>query len=174
MERHKLLPFHRIQKWNSKYFAKTTLFQQGYILHLGHRGLICPSNLDANDEWRDVDEGPVGVDGINLLNEEIQEQSWKTLEEGVVDIVHTTGVFRNNVRWCTCQDASDKATQLFQMELFPASHHRPETAFTFDGLDYFYIDAMECKTPAASFMRKVCRLTNNAFPHMVVVSFNGD
>jgi hypothetical protein len=56
------------------------------------------------------------------------------------------------------------------MELFPASHQRPETAFTFDALDHFYIDAMECKTAASSFIKKICRLTNNAFPHTVPVS----
>ncbi|KAF8463729.1 hypothetical protein DFH94DRAFT_796350 [Russula ochroleuca] len=85
----------------------------------------------------------------------------------MVNTVHTTGVFKHKVRWCQCQSAPKKTVQLFQPQLFPASHLQPETAFTFDVLDHFHIDAMECKTAAASFIKKLCRLTNNAFPHVV-------
>jgi CxC2 like cysteine cluster associated with KDZ transposases len=170
MDHHKLLPFHRIRKWNGKYFAPTTLFNQGYILHLGHRGMVCPSNPVNDDVWEDIDEGSIGFGGVGLLDDEIHAHTGETLGEGVVDIVHTVGVFRHNVRWCGCQGSPEKGVQLFQMQLFPASHQRPQTAFTFDALDYFYIDSMECKTSAASFYKKICRLTNNAFPHIVTVS----
>lgn len=59
--------------------------------------------------------------------------------------------------------------QLFREGLFPATHQTPKTAFTFWALDHFYIDAMECKTPAMSFYQKLQRLTNNAFPGKVHV-----
>jgi CxC2 like cysteine cluster associated with KDZ transposases len=170
MDHHKLLPFHWIQKWNGKYFARTTLFNQGYILHLGHGGKACPSNNINNDVWEDVEEGPIGFGGVDLMDDVIHTQSGETVREGVVDIVHTVGVFRHNVRWCGCHGSPEKAVQLFQTQLFPASHQRPQTAFTFDVLDYFYIDSMECKTSASSFYNKICRLTDNAFPHMVTVS----
>jgi hypothetical protein len=42
--------------------------------------------------------------------------------------------------------------------------------FTFDVLDNFYIDAMECKTSAGSFFSKLRRLTSNGFPEQVPVS----
>jgi hypothetical protein len=59
--------------------------------------------------------------------------------------------------------------QLFHDCLFPSSLDRPASAFTFAVLDHFYIDAMECKTAAHSFFRKLCRMTNNAFPNNVPV-----
>jgi len=164
------LPFHRIQRWNGKFFQNSTLFKQGYVLHLGHRGHLCPTLFSSHDAWMDVDEGRNNVDGIDFLQDHTHNINQELLQEGVVDIVHTTGVFRHNIRWCQCEDAPSKDIQLFQMQLFPASHQRPETAFTFDALDHFYIDAMECKTAASSFIKKICRLTNNAFPHTVPVS----
>ena len=166
MNSHTLLPFHRIQIWNGRYFDHTTLKDHGYILYLGHHGGMCP---DTGDPW--LDEGNLpGTDNVDVLQESIDGNTKGILDDRVFNIVHTTGVFKHKVRWCRCQDAPDKTVQLFQMRLFPASHLRPETAFTFDVLDHFHIDAMECKTAAASFVRKLCRLTNNAFPHTVPVS----
>ncbi|KAI6105150.1 hypothetical protein EDD16DRAFT_1695749 [Pisolithus croceorrhizus] len=51
--------------------------------------------------------------------------------------------------------------------LFPASISKPKTAFTFDVLDHFLIDALECKTSAMSFYQKLRMFTNNAFPERV-------
>ncbi|KAF8430932.1 hypothetical protein L210DRAFT_961004 [Boletus edulis BED1] len=42
--------------------------------------------------------------------------------------------------------------------------HTPQTVFTFNILDKFLIDELECKTSASSFYSKLRRLTNNAFP----------
>jgi hypothetical protein len=164
MEHHKLLPFHRVQIWNGTHFARTTLHDQGYILHLGHHGEICPY---AEDPWLDVEDSVLPVDDSNIFEDKENRQ---ILKDSSINIVHTTGVFGHKVRWCRCPNASEKTVQLFQMRLFPASHIRPESAFTFDVLNHFYIDAMECKTAAASFMNKLCRLTDNAFPHKVSVS----
>jgi hypothetical protein len=172
LDRHKILPFHRIRKWNNKYFAPTTLLEQGYILYLGHGGNVCPSNRSTKDIWEDVDDGSMGLSGSDALEADVQQVNLENLGEGMVDIVHTTGVFRNNVRWCGCPNAPDKPVQLFQAHLFSASYRRPETAFTFDALDYFSIDLLECKTSAASFYKKVCRLSNNAFPHTVKVGLS--
>ncbi|KAI6111790.1 hypothetical protein EDD16DRAFT_1448115, partial [Pisolithus croceorrhizus] len=51
----------------------------------------------------------------------------------------------------------------------PASISKPKAAFTFDVLDHFLIDALECKTSAMSFYQKLKRFTNNAFPERVPV-----
>ena len=166
MAHHKSLPFHRIQKWNGTHFAQTTLHDQGYVLHLGHHGEICP---EAEDPWLDVEGSMPPTDISDIFQD---DGNGRIFEDSTINIVHTTGVFSHKVRWCRCPNASEKTVQLFQMRLFPASHIRPESAFTFDVLDHFYIDAMECKTAAASFMKKLCRLTNNAFPHKVSVSRN--
>lgn len=166
LKRHALLPFHRIQMWNEKYFAKTTLQDQGYVLHLGHHSGICP---ETDDPWVDIDpNAPIPED--EDPPQDISGSNRKGFpKDGVVNVVHTTGVFKHKVRWCRCRNAPHKVVQLFQMRLFPASHLQPETAFTFDVLDHFHIDAMECKTAAASFVKKLCRLTNNAFSHTIPV-----
>ncbi|OAX31536.1 hypothetical protein K503DRAFT_794935 [Rhizopogon vinicolor AM-OR11-026] len=83
-------------------------------------------------------------------------------------IVHSTGVFTHNVLWCHCPGSGHQQhSQLLKAGLFPASISRPQTAFTFDVLDHFLIDALECKTSAMSFFQKLCRLTNNASPDSV-------
>jgi CxC2 like cysteine cluster associated with KDZ transposases len=87
----------------------------------------------------------------------------------VLVIIDSAGVFRHRVIWCTCGDDVDQPMQLFQEQLFPATYCRPKSAFTFNLLDQFYIDAMECKTTAMSFFQKLCRLTDNAFPDKVHV-----
>lgn len=114
MERHRLLPFHRIQMWNDAYFARTTLHDQGYILHLGHHGEMCS---DAEDPWFDVEGNIAGMDNVDLLQDGMGGGTKDVLVDGVVNIVHTTGVFKHKVQWCQCQSAPDKAVQLF-----PASH----------------------------------------------------
>ncbi|KAG1799946.1 uncharacterized protein HD556DRAFT_1305447 [Suillus plorans] len=69
-------------------------------------------------------------------------------------IVHSTGVFLHNVVWCSCPGVDSSTT-------------RPQTAFTFDVLNHFLIDALECKTSASSFFEKIRRMTNNCFPDTV-------
>jgi hypothetical protein len=91
-------------------------------------------------------------------------------------VIHVNGVFELNVRFCRCQGAIPEHKQLLCHRLFSSSFDRPETAFTLDVLDYYGIDAMECKTSAQSFFQKLRRVTNNAFPDEVPVcsrfSFN--
>ncbi|KAG2114595.1 uncharacterized protein F5147DRAFT_769903 [Suillus discolor] len=83
-------------------------------------------------------------------------------------IVHSTGVYSHRVSWCQCPGADkDGHLHLLKAKLFPASITRPQSAFTFDVLDNFLIDALECKTSAMSFYQKLRRFTNNAFPHKI-------
>lgn len=91
--------------------------------------------------------------------------------ETVMCLVDVSGVFHHKLRWCSCQDADPSYAQLLRLGLYPASTERPQTAFTFSLLDYFHIDALECKTSASNFYNKLRRLTNSIFPHHVPVSF---
>ena len=87
-------------------------------------------------------------------------------------IVSSTGIFKRSVRWCHCAKSSDQYVQLLlQAKLFPASFKNPKTAFTFEVLDHFRVDALECKTAAMNFMSKIRRITDEAFPSRVPVSF---
>ena len=87
-------------------------------------------------------------------------------------IVHTNGIFTHEVSWCHCPGADSKSwhLELLRERLFPASITKPKTAFSFEVLDHFLIDALECKTSAMSFYQKLKRITNNAFPEQLPVS----
>lgn len=85
-------------------------------------------------------------------------------------VVTSTGIFRRRIRWCQCPGSADTHIQLLHSNLFSATIKRPSTAFTFDVLDHFHIDAMECKTAALNFYNKLRRLTSNAFPGTAPVS----
>ena len=43
IERHRLCPFHRAERWNGLFFERVDLSTLGHILYLGHRGKPCPS-----------------------------------------------------------------------------------------------------------------------------------
>jgi len=58
----------------------------------------------------------------------------------------------NPIAWAW-QSISPHHIQLFRHGLFSASVIFPKTAFTFDVLDHFYMDAMECKTTSLSFSK---------------------
>ncbi|KAI6010225.1 hypothetical protein EDC04DRAFT_2871263 [Pisolithus marmoratus] len=85
--------------------------------------------------------------------------------------VHTQGIFSHEVSVCNCpgSNPSDWYLDLLRQRLFPASISKPKTAFTFDVLDHFLIDAFECKTSAMSFYQELKRFTDNAFPERVPV-----
>ena len=165
------------------------------MIHVGHGGRNCPSynnpqssqnmtisriGLEAmDDEWADeeVDEGQeeaLPLYGAEEINEVLPESQvwWGLALPGThrIVVVTSTGIFRRRIRWCRCPGTADAHIQLLRMNLFSASIERPSTAFTFDVLDHFHIDAMECKTAALNFYNKLRRLTSNAFPGTSPVS----
>lgn len=83
-------------------------------------------------------------------------------------LVDTTGIFSRRVRWCSCVDEEGVVVpqdmQLLEANFYPSSSERPSTAFTFNVLDEFSIDTLECKTAALSFLSKLRRLTDRVFP----------
>jgi hypothetical protein len=137
-------PFHRPQCWKEGSFESIKLSDLGYVFRLGHAisGSSCSSCPD---------------DGNSLGDRRMI-------------VVHVNGVFELFIRFCRCQGAISEHEQLFRQRLFPSTFERPETAFTLDVLDYYGIDAMECKTSGQSFFHKLRRVTNNAFPDRVPVS----
>jgi hypothetical protein len=134
-------PFHRPQHWKDGSFENVALCDLGYVFILGH-----------SSSGRGCPE-----DG-NLFGDRR------------MTVIHVNGVFQLCVRFCRCHGASSEHEQLFCHRLFSSTFDRPETAFTLDVLDYYGIDAMECKTSAQSFFQKLRRVTNNAFPDEVPVS----
>jgi CxC2 like cysteine cluster associated with KDZ transposases len=87
-------------------------------------------------------------------------------------IVSSTGIFRRSIKWCHCAKSPEAFIKLLlRAKLFPASFKNPKTAFTFEVLDHFHVDALECKMAAMNFMSKLRRITNEAFPSLVPVSY---
>jgi len=132
---HSQHPFHRPQQWKEGSFEKVSLVDLGYVFVLGNSS---PGHRCADDD------NPFG--------------------DRVMTLIHVNGVFQHCVRFCRCQGVLPEHEQLFTNRLFPSSFNRPESAFTLDLLEYYGIDAMECKTSAQSFFHKLRRVTDNAFP----------
>ncbi|KAI6137277.1 hypothetical protein F5141DRAFT_1209605 [Pisolithus sp. B1] len=144
----------KVQRWNGAHYQPTSLMDLGFLWHIGHGGDPCPCN------WSDPDPEESGyVTGEGPPNHRKSSQFQMT-------IVHTEGIFSHEVSVCKCpgSDPNDWHLDLLRQRLFPASISKPKTAFTFDVLDHFLIDALECKTSAMSFYQKVKRFTNNGFP----------
>lgn len=154
---HRNAPFHHIEKWTGKFFDATSLNKEGFVLHLGHHGDVCP-------------ERTIGGDGQEAqLGSSDEEEGGKQSSHNLV-VVDISGVHQLQISWCHCGTAVDPHLQLLRNRLFPASFKRPSTAFTFAVLDYFHIDAVECKTSASSFFSKLRRLTDGSNPQSIPVS----
>lgn len=173
---HQHTPFHRVQQWNGKFFESSDLLERKLILHLRHFSDGCLSMTVNNDTMDDDDD---------ILDEEEDfDDEWRTdhLTEAAAAfgsssnliIVSSTGIFKRSIRWCHCVKSQkqwkERVEILLQASLYPASFKNPKTVFTFEVLDHFRVDALECKTAAMNFMNKIGRITNEAFPSQVPVS----
>ena len=130
-------------EWSVLWGYSISLWDLGFTLNLGHNGDVCPLNTGENEHGNQI------------------------------TVMDSAGIFVHLMKWCKCNGASDqdKHLQLFQHCLFPSTVFKPQTAFTFNVLDEFFIDSLECKTSAFSFYSKLRRLTNNAFPNTLPVCF---
>jgi hypothetical protein len=131
---HQRLPFHQLEIWNGECFARTSLFDLGFVLNVGHGGHRCPNRTDSQDDlWEDVkisEEGPTDADDV--FNDHVGHDS-------IVVVVDSAGVFRHRVAWCVCN--KDLPMQLFREGLFPATYQMPKSAFTFRALDHHTIQS---------------------------------
>jgi len=157
-------PYHKIEAWNGRCFMPSDLHDIGMTLHLGHGGAPCPHTVadDLSDATNRQNSSSNTEEDVNWEDCDVQDV--------VMTIVHTNGVYKRRIQWCKCPNAAIHYVQLLRMRLYPATVQRPQTSFTFDVLDHFYIDSMECKTSANNFYSKLRRLTSNAFPHTVPVA----
>ncbi|KIM64057.1 hypothetical protein SCLCIDRAFT_116023, partial [Scleroderma citrinum Foug A] len=153
---HKLRPFHRVEQWNGTFFEEL-------VVHLGHGGDPCPSGgLDGEDiasdveyEWEDISDQP------------IPHHLSAGTDRSCLTLVHTSGVHFCDVRYCNCSGAETSHLQLATAGLFPETVKEPRTAFTFQVLDDFIRDNVECGTSAMNYYSKLWRVTSNAFPNLV-------
>ena len=154
------------------------------MIHLGHGGDDCPSynsqfNQSGMSSGMDRDDLEEGWEDEGLTDsEEPRDTAYSNQALWGPDLPNTqhvvvvtsSGILRRRMKWCRCSGTVKPHIQLLQLNLFSASIERPSTVFTFDVLDHFHIDAMECKTAALNFYNKLRRFTSNAFPRTSPVS----
>jgi hypothetical protein len=164
---HATVPFHRIQMWNGRYFERSDILAHDLTLNLFHYPDDCPSIPLNTDSQIPFDQE------VSDEADEFAEHSESMPHSGSrskLIIVSSTGIFQRSVKWCHCAKSADTYVQLLlRAKLFPASFKNPKTAFTFEVLDHFLVDSLECKTAAMAFMSKIRRITNEAFPSRVPV-----
>jgi len=171
---HAKKPFHRIREFRNGHFEDCDLDKLGLFLdirphnhdcfpkHSGDPGAHSEHALHVEEEWIDDDD---------TTDDEQDSFQFGTQcsDLGKIVVVASTGIFERSVKWCTCPNAPEKHIQLLRSRLFPATFINPKTAFTFEVLDDFRLDALECNTSALNFMSKLTRRTNETFPGIVPV-----
>jgi hypothetical protein len=182
---HQRQPFHRVERWMGTYFAPAWLIEIGVKLHLGHGGLKCHStghservntvnsieNIETDDDTDTEADAETDAEFTNLTFQAFPNIPNVTDNscESVLVVVDSSGIHRLAVRWCQCSAAARPDCQLLDIGLYPATSKKPRTAFTFQVLDEFLIDNLECKTACQTFHSKLLRLTCSQFPHTVPV-----
>ena len=91
-DRHKYLPFHRVENWTGTHFKQAWLCQVGVEIHLGHHGNPCPSRIEGNHQPR-PNRTFFGADGVaNQVAEGSPQPSLHpNLDEDDEDYVDVSG-----------------------------------------------------------------------------------
>ncbi|TFK81364.1 hypothetical protein K466DRAFT_438418, partial [Polyporus arcularius HHB13444] len=134
---HRNQPFHWVDKWNGSYFERKGLADLGLVMNLGHDGEPCP-NLPTG--------APKPIDVV---------------------IVHMNGVHQGKLQECHCVNRPSLVTQLMRADIFPASLHRIETAFTHEVLKAYDLLFNLAKVSTLDFVRWLARRTDNSAPQEV-------
>ena len=191
MKQHRQMPFHRVNRWNGKFFAVGALWQVGLRIYLGHDGMPCPHSQHSdvahnNDEEDSTD--PTEADLPDFGDpEDSEDEDIIDMEEisggrphilpipkvadwfgyQFVTFVDVSGIHKLPVVPCTCNQDSEEHVMYFDLGLFPASYDHIKTAFTFSVLNDFRLSNLECKTSAYQYYSKLRWITSPAFPKLV-------
>ena len=160
---HSTQPFHHIKKFVDGCFQHHDLDMLGLVLNIRPHTGGCHThgppaaqhisgNQSDDEEWEDDDD--LSDNDINPGYPDVNK----------IVVIASTGIFKRSVQWCKCPNAPERHIQLLRSRLFPATFKNPKTAFTFDVLDDFRLDALECNTSALNFMSKLARRTHPIFP----------
>ena len=163
---HCKLPFHRIRYWNGAHYERDWLCNLGVAIHLGHRGLPCPMRNDLAIIREDPNEKR-RQDSVDVYLSPSGCSS-KPSESVPFIVGNTNGVHKVWIRHCGCQ-LEEEEYQLLELGLYPLSHLRIKSAFTFDLLDTLCLDNLECKSSVYHLYQKLCCLTSPLFPYAVPV-----
>jgi len=178
---HEKLPFHHIEMWSGSFFQPSWLRLTGVGIALGHSGDLCLMAVRNHSHWEDDQHDNRNADDYfdPMANEDHQflpgDPYPKTSDfdlngRPILVIVDVSGIHHIRVEFCCFHNAPTREEQLMALGLFPAMFENPQMAFTFNVLDNFLLDNLECKTTALNYYSKLRRLTNSSFPQLVLVS----
>lgn len=85
-------------------------------------------------------------------------------------VVHTNGIHYLPVHVCRCPNSATEDIQLLQMRYYPSTYKRIGTIFTFQLLDDYLLENLECQTSTYNYFQKLRRMTNKAIPQSIPVS----
>ena len=158
--------------WNGHFFEQSDFLAHKVELSLCYHPGDCSLDFHTSD-IEAISDLDISDDGDGPLDEHGWQESFKrgthSQSQSNLIIVMSTSIFKRSVRWCHCANSLDKYVQLLHVRLFLASFKNPQTAFTFEVLDHFWVDVLECKMVAMTFMHKIQWISNEAFPSDVPV-----
>lgn len=176
LDQHQLNPFHRIEHWApAGHFEPAQLSDLGLKIWLSPRGPGCRCHGSGQPEKED-DDLPEWDTEEEDDDEDSSAARWDTHFRSrqspgkAMIVVDVTGVHTLPVLFCTCDGSPPHDMQMLRMGLYPSTQKAIRTAFTFQVLDLFLLENLECKTPASSFYARLRRMTDPVFPHRVPVS----
>lgn len=128
------------------------------------------NEVAPDDDQPDYEDVPDEDAGGLYTESEIPDPPVSTIDgHRVLTYVHINGVHQLPTSFCKCAGAPSEEIQLLRMGLFPSTSHSPGTAFTFQLLDDYLLENLECKTSALHYFSKLRRMTSKAFPNLVKV-----
>ncbi|GJF00231.1 CxC2 domain-containing protein [Phanerochaete sordida] len=124
-------PFHRVKKWNGRYFDDITLKDVGLVVQLGHpAGQYCPAPCAAPRSFV-----VIHTNGLHPVTVQYCQ--------------------------CNLQKAAGtKLQQLLRYELYPATLEEPTTCCTFRGLEQFHLLTLQSKLTAYDYYLTLTKLTD--------------
>jgi hypothetical protein len=151
--------------WAENHYTDAWLWKAGVGIHLGHAGQPCPAYdglVNASPEEMEDSEDNLKPLGAYFKPPETIYNGGK-----VVCIVHVNGLHFMPVYPCACDNAGSEDLQFLTMALWPSTYNNIKTLFTFQLLDDYLLDNLECKTSGQAYFTKLRRVTSRAFPTSV-------
>ncbi|KAJ7704531.1 hypothetical protein B0H17DRAFT_1039895 [Mycena rosella] len=153
IRKHQYTPFHHIEKWDGKMFARTAPL-----------GTSTPV------------EGPEKLEPKLTLQTELNHGVEKcpnahperpSIHEFTIG--DHNGFHTMDIQFCECGGniTADRWRQLVAVRLFPATFKQPQTAFTFTAMKQFHIHSLTSKKSAYNYVRALAKLTDNTRPQIV-------
>jgi len=142
------LPFHQLQIWDGKMFLKVISLKQRFVMHLGHNGKYCQSR---GTPW--------------MMCQWLEQMKRRSKRRIYLKMFLRLWAIKILLSFLTAMGFPSPHPMVCLPRISPTSHptvqtwsvfsqcHPAQDCFTFDVLDHFYMDAMECKTAGLSFFQ---------------------